>query len=89
MLSIRSLTAELISDPALVLNNAELSRVRLMKGSKVGEFFVDVNIHPDGLQFGVIDIRRQSINEPQIDKECQSDDGLANTVPRLGIGSPV
>jgi hypothetical protein len=57
MLGIHSLAAELISDPALVFNNAELSRVPWKKGPNVGEIIVEVN--EDEYQLArVIDIRQ-------------------------------
>jgi hypothetical protein len=71
MLSIRFLAAELISDPSLVLNNAELSRVHLTRGPQAGEFVVDVNA--DRLQFEVIDICRATVNELRWDVESVGD----------------
>ena len=44
MLSIRCLTADLISDPSsLVLNNNELSRVSWRKGPNAGDIIVDID----------------------------------------------
>jgi len=82
MLGIRSLAAELISDPALVLNNAELSRVFLQRGSHAGEFIVNIN-NDDGLEFGVLDIRRESARELDV----KPHNSAVGTV--LRIGSPV
>jgi hypothetical protein len=85
MLGIRSLAAELISDPALLLNNAELSRVFLKRGTNTGEFIVNVH-DDDSRQFGVLDIRRESgfILDVKMDKDSIS---TVDTV--LQIGSPV
>lgn len=43
MLSIRSLTAELSSDPALLLNNAEMTRIPWKKGRNPGEIIVEMD----------------------------------------------
>lgn len=44
MLDIRSLTADLTSDPAvLMLNNNELSRVSWKKGPRAGDIIVDMD----------------------------------------------
>jgi hypothetical protein len=85
MLGIRSLAAELISDPALLLNNAELSRVFLKRGTNTGEFIVNVN-DDDSLQFGILDIRRESgfVLDVKMDKDRIS---AVDTV--LQMGSPV
>ena len=41
MLGVRSLAADLLSDPSLMLNNNELSRIPWHKGANAGEFVVD------------------------------------------------
>jgi hypothetical protein len=85
MLGIRSLAAELISDPALLLNSAELSRVCLKKGPNAGEFIVDIQ-GDDKSTFGVIDIRRETQHE--FDTKSESDiSSLA--VQMFRISSPV
>ena len=81
MLGIRSLAAELVSDPALVLNNAELSRVCWKKGPNSGELIVEV----DDYSFGVLDIRQEIYHE--FDMESDKGSGITDQVPR--IGSPV
>jgi hypothetical protein len=81
MLGIRSLAAELVSDPALVLNNAELSRVCWKKGPNAGELIVDV----DDYSFGVLDIRQEI--DRDLDMESDKDSGTTDQVSR--IGSPV
>lgn len=54
MLGMRSLAAELISDPALVLNNIELSKVPWkVRGASTGQTTAEV----ENASFGVIDIR--------------------------------
>lgn len=85
MLSIRSLAAELISDPALLLNNAELSRVFLMRGTNAGEFIVNVNDN-NSLQFGVLDICWESgfVLDVQMNEDMISAVGTV-----FQIGSPV
>lgn len=40
MLGVRSLTADLLSDPTLLLNNYELNRIPWHKGATAGEFVV-------------------------------------------------
>lgn len=40
MLGVRSLTADLLSDPTLLLNNTELNRIPWHKGTTAGEFVV-------------------------------------------------
>lgn len=40
MLNVRSLAAELASDPSLLLNNAELNRIPWHKGANEHEFVV-------------------------------------------------
>jgi hypothetical protein len=84
MLGIRSLAAELISDPTLLLNNAELSRVLLKKGTNAGEFIVNVD-HEDVTKYGVLDIRRQSGSAADVGSDM--DRSSADTV--LQIGPPV
>lgn len=42
MLGLRSLAADLVTDPQLLLNNTELSRVPWRKGANAGEFMVYV-----------------------------------------------
>jgi hypothetical protein len=73
MLGMRSLAAELISDPALVLNNnnIQLSSVRWRKleGPSIGETTVEENNET----FGVIDIHA----------ETQLDMGLARNFRRI------
>ena len=54
MLGMRSLAAELILDPALVLNNIELSKVPWkVRGASTGQTTAEV----ENASFGVIDIR--------------------------------
>jgi hypothetical protein len=85
MLGIRSLAAELISDPALLLNNAELSRVFLRKGVNAGEFIVNVN-DEDSLQSEVLDIRRESgfVLDVKLDKNR-----INSMMEVVQIGSPI
>lgn len=45
MLSIQCLTADLTSDPALLLNNNELGRIAWKRGPNVGDIIVDTDDH--------------------------------------------
>jgi hypothetical protein len=83
ILGIRSLAAELVSDPALILNNAELSQVRWKKGLNVGELIVDVNEY--GSEFGVLDICQEIDHKSDI--EWDKDSSVTDQVS--GIGSSV
>jgi hypothetical protein len=60
MLSFRSLAAELVSDPALLFNNAELSRVHWQRGPNATDIIVNADDDDDIQSLGVLDIRRQS-----------------------------
>jgi len=87
MLGIRSLAAELISDPALLLNNAELSRVFLRRGINAGEFIVNVN-DDDSLQSEVLDIRRESGFVLDV-KSNQDRISAVDMMEVVQIGSPI
>jgi len=80
MLSIRSLAAELVSDPALVLNNAELSRVCWKKGPNTGELIVNVNEYDE---FEVLDIRPDTNHNFYLES-----DGDSSIVDRISRISP-
>jgi len=81
MLGIRSLAAELISDPAWLLNNAELSRVCWKKGPNAGELIIDVDEGDnDKAYFGVLDIRREI--EYEFDVESKGESSSGKTIDR-------
>jgi hypothetical protein len=88
MLGIRSLAAELISDPAWLLNNAELSRVCWKKGPNAGELIVNVgDADDDKAYLGVLDIRRGI--EYEFDVESKGDRSSSDSDDRaLRTGSP-
>lgn len=96
MLSIRTLTAELVSDPALVFNNTEMGRVCWRKGRNPGDIIVDV---PDRTSPDIIDISRGASRDAgsardsgSMDKYWEgldSDKGSIDEAKIRRLGSPV
>lgn len=65
MLNIRSLAADLVSDPtALLLSNTELSRVHWRKGTNSGDILVDMD---DRRRYATVEIGMQVRHEHSVE----------------------
>lgn len=82
MLSIRSLTADLVSDPALLFNNAELSRIPWKKGPNNRDIIVEVNGSESDHE--VIDIHSEVVHNDR-DGSYASDTSSIDKSSRLTL----